>query len=633
MAFDLDAYVAKNDKPTFDLDAYVAKNEKPTKKEGAGMAALESYGNAATLGYLPQLQALTEKLLPNPGAKVDADLRAKGATLPGDKSYVELRDENIARHDQQKKDFPKATTAGTMAGIGATALAGGVLGGVAKGANTAARTWNAAKTGATLGAVANPGDTEGELSPIQPGDRAKNAALGATVGAAVQGGAETLGPLAKSVAEWIKVKAAQKATRALGRATPTQTAKMNATGQTEAIGRTLLDEGAIPVLGTPGRIAKRVDALQEKAGERVGQLLDEVDAQTVQFTPIKITKPRGGVVAQEEIQATPVRFDENPVKQSMPWLRDADAPPVLVRGEAQPIQGRLLEKSPFKITRGEVKTVPLADVDAQKLANKILKSEEFSAMKTTPGMEGTAAAIEKQVTTLAANGRLTLREAQKLRQRIDKSINFNKTVPEMRGAQEGLYMQRKALANEMNDAVNRVGAGNDALKQANRSYGNLAEADTILNKELARNQTNHAVSLTDTIAGGSGLVLGDTPEEKAAYGLLFGLMNKGKRSFGNAMAARGLNATSKLVAKVPALAAYAKDNPMAAQVLANRMTQGPENKSAEVNPILNDPTAMQLFRQNPSLLQAVQDDKLRKQIEAKISEPKDTAIKRKLSSE
>ena len=66
-------------------------------------------------------------------------------------------------------------------------------------------------------------------------------------------------------------------------------------------------------------------------------------------------------------------------------------------------------------------------------------------MRNTPGMESTVAAIEKQVETLAKNGKLTLAEAQKLRQGIDKSINFNKSAPDMRGAQEGLYRQRPVV--------------------------------------------------------------------------------------------------------------------------------------------------------------------------------------------
>lgn len=270
-AFDPDAYLAKQD---FDPDAYLAKD---TRKGSAGQAALESFGNAATLGYLPQLQAGLAKLMPDPNAKLDAELKAKGFSVKGaaEPTYVENRDANIARQEQLKQDFPLASGAGTVAGIGGSALLASAAAPVKAAATVGARIIQGAKGGAAIGALANPGDTEGVVDPLQAGGRAKNAAAGGVLGAATAGAIEAFGPIAKKAGEWLENKAAKKATRALGRQTTNKMAEMAKTGEDVALGKTLLEGKAIPILGTPGRIAKRVDALKEKTWSGVEALLNK----------------------------------------------------------------------------------------------------------------------------------------------------------------------------------------------------------------------------------------------------------------------------------------------------------------------------------------------------------------------
>lgn len=326
----------------------------------------------------------------------------------------------------------------------------------------------------TGGAAVGLGLSDADLTKGDVKNAAIDTAMGATIAKALQLGGENLalpaikgakdfvGKHSPKVAEFLKKKAEQKATRALGRPTPTQSAKMQATGQDREIGRTLLDEGAIPILGTPDRIAGRVSNLKEKAGQEVGKLVD---------------------------------------------------------------------------MGGDAKLV-----DAQKIAIDILDSPELSQMRKTPGMESTVAAIEKQVETLANNGQMTLKEAQKLRQGIDKSINFNKADPNMRGTQEALYQQRSAIRNSMNEGINSLpdAPGKDALLNANRKYGNLSKAEDLVTKEQARNATNRAVSLSDTVLSAGGAATGNPV---AAIGL--GALNKAGRTFGNSIQARTYDTLSK----------------------------------------------------------------------------------------
>ena len=535
MAFDPDQYLKENAAGGFDPDAYLAQTEPaaPGEKTSAGMAALEHYGNTATMGYLPQLQAGLEKVLPNPTADVDADLEVQGFSVPSnDRGYLEARDENIKRLADEKAEHPIASGVGTAAGIVAGAVMPAAK--IAKTAGLGAKMLQGAKTGAMYGAIANPGDTEGEYSPLQVMDRGKNAAIGAGIGAIAPVAVEGVKKGAGAVKDYLSKKAALKATRALGRPTPKQAAEMARLGTDEKLGRELLDDGAIPVLGTPGRIAKRVDALKEETGEQIGSLID--------------------------------------------------------RGGDQKL------------------------IDAERLGIEILDSPELAQMRTTPGMENTAAMIEKQVETLAKNGKLTLKEAQKLRQGIDKSINFNKAAPEMRGAQEGLYKQRTAIRDAMNEGINSLPgfAEKDALLKANRKYGRLSEASDILEREIGRDQANRSISLTDTIAGAAGASTGNP-----AAALALGAANKFGRTFGNSIQARVYDSIAKKAGLVPG--AMEKVNPQVASMIAQRAALRDPRFQENDDPILKDPQLLELFRKDPGLIDSIADETRRTKIKRSIA--------------
>lgn len=158
---------------------------------GPAQTALESFGETATFGYLPQLQAATEKgisslsgLLGIGPAAEDIALKEQGFKLPEDPTYAQMRDENIARQELQAQENPEAAGGGRVAGaiVGAPlpGAAAGKLGlkGLQKllsGANItkAARAGKigglggtlaqGALTGAALGAAYNPGDVQGEV--------------------------------------------------------------------------------------------------------------------------------------------------------------------------------------------------------------------------------------------------------------------------------------------------------------------------------------------------------------------------------------------------------------------------------------------------------------------------------------
>lgn len=530
MDFDPDQYLKKTKGGGFDPDAYLAskKNNAPDvlikDPSGAGQAALEHFGNAATMGYLPQLQAGLQ-----PAMNKALDLVTGNDVYHSDDStYLNRRDQNIDRQDTQKKEHPIASTIGTVGGIGASALVPGAA--IAKEASLGAKMLQGGKSGLMLGALANPGDTEGEIHPIQPAARLVNAGIGFGIGTAAPAVMKVAGTAADKVKNYLSNKAALKATRALGRPTPTIATKMAKSGQDVELGRTLLDEGAIPVFGSTGRIANRVEGIKDKAGQEIGDLLK---------------------------------------------------------------------------SGGESKMI-----DAQKIGADLLDHPDLAQARMTPGMESTATAIENQIETLAKNGEMTLEQAHKLRMGIDKSINLNKSNPATSGAEPGLRLQRNAINDALNDSVNQIqGTGADALKGVNRKFSNLSRADEILERETGRNQTNDAISLKDLATAAA------TPGH-GAIKLAAGAASKFGRTFGNSIQARVYDSIAKKAGLTSG--ALANVNPQVVSAIATRMAEQPSNEKDD-SPILNNPKLMELFKQDPSLMDAIEDEAVKAKVKRKIA--------------
>jgi hypothetical protein len=170
----------------------------------AGMAELEGFGQAATLGHLAQLQAAAQPTLDRIGDIAtgenvsDESTSSKWANslsllTPGgvakrlyegatDDGYVERRDENLRRQRENAQANPIGSMAGKALGMAATIPVGGVPSSLGR----------AAAQGAVQGALYNPGDTEGEVNPLQAKDRGLAALLGAGYGTAGYGASKML---------------------------------------------------------------------------------------------------------------------------------------------------------------------------------------------------------------------------------------------------------------------------------------------------------------------------------------------------------------------------------------------------------------------------------------------------------
>jgi hypothetical protein len=267
---------------SFDWDAHPIV--KPAETAPMGQTALEHFGEGASLGYLPQLQAAAAK-------PIYAAMNAVTGQDVQPDNYVQERDRNIKRLAQEKKDNPRVAKASELAGGLTTGIAtAGVLpeagaaktlaGKVVQGAS------QGAKVGALYGAVANPGDTEGQVDALQLKERAKNLGKGAVTGALVGGsvpvateglkmassafkaGAEKIADKLKSVAE----DSAVNATGATGK---------QASRFSDNAGRELLDRGVVRFGDSQGKIAERAaDAVKQAEGQ-IDLALKKLDAQGV----------------------------------------------------------------------------------------------------------------------------------------------------------------------------------------------------------------------------------------------------------------------------------------------------------------------------------------------------------------
>jgi len=294
----------EDDWEVVDHSDLIQAKEDPPKIAGQSGAqtALEHFGKGASLGYLPQLQAGAEtavnklgdakdKILDIVGleklASIEHQLRKEGFKLP-DETYLSARDAHLKRLAGQKEKNPWTA--------GLSELAGGISSGIAssplmggQAATAGGRLINAAKTGAAIGIAANPGDTEGELSPVQLKERAINGIKGGAIGLGVQGGAEVIGKAAPFVSDnarkaglYLKKKAEQFAENATG-ATGKQASEF-----ADDAGRQLLDRKIVRFGDSQEKIAERAGEAVNQANKQIDDALGALEAKGVKVDRNKI---------------------------------------------------------------------------------------------------------------------------------------------------------------------------------------------------------------------------------------------------------------------------------------------------------------------------------------------------------
>lgn len=545
----------------------IAKDFSLNGRDGHSSAQtlLEHYGNAATLGYLPELQAATGRLLPNPNAAIDAKLKSEGFNIIEPTGYIAERDQNVRRLKEQERENPKAALVGSLAGAGASALlTAGLMPPLGAGVSTGAKAIQAAKAGAIQSALQNPGSNKGDVSPLQLEERVKNAALGGVLGGGLSLGVSGLTKGASALSEALKGKAEEKAAKSAGMMLKDFRA-LYGKDKVNEVGRELLDSEVVTPLATPTKIAERVSPSIEAKNKQVADL-----------------------VARYSEKLKDPKFIENLTPESKEKLAS-----VLYNPEKESVQ---LFKQ-FVDKYGE------ENIDRLSPA-----LNEFRSL----GSQGSQS--------------LSLADTQAQKQRLNNLVKdtvYNK-LPKDRSISDSALLARQGslrqgVENVSDFVASQLGENPGQVKEINRRMGNLIQMKDIAQDRIARDAANRAFGLTDTISGGIGATIGGIigGPPGAVIGTGTGMLtNKLSREYANPLMATGFDAAAKRLAQVPAYARLAQENPARFGFLVSKMIQEQAPQVRDSSPSSDE---IEIFRQNPSLLKLIKDEKTRSAIDRRIS--------------
>jgi hypothetical protein len=524
--------------------------------KGKGEAALQGFGQAATLGYLPQLQAGAEKIrsaIDTGAAKLgigpetpemnEERLRKQGFKISGpDNSYVAQRDAAIKRDQALKEEHPGSYLAGQVGGIVATApaIGGGLtkLPGMAKtAASFGGRVLQGAAGGAAQGALQNPGDTEGEIDPLQIEERKSNAKTGAMLGAVAQVGTEAIkngADLVTSMPGRMKDWAALKSFKSAGGVKKHWEAAERGVGA-EEIGKEMLKQGVVKPGATYEDIAKSAGDLKQKAGRVIGDTYEE---------------------------ATKIVSDPN-------------------------FQAALSPQHQTLLAQTELNATKIADDLEQSLTAQLTGKA---------GGSKALAGVKSVLDELRQNGQnVSIEKLQEFKSGVDDLIRYNKDLADLPVAKQYMKVVRDELKSRMESRLGaldkilgseRVGS----LKEANRQYGIWANAESAARDRVMRENANRFLSPSDYFTGGLGMAAGfasgDSLESRvknAAIGGTAALANKGMRLYGNPVVAKAALGAGELMSRIP------QQIPGAVTKVAGAMARNPGVLGAGAKSVLGGP--------------------------------------------
>lgn len=252
-----------------------------------GAAFLRGAQDLATLGYTPQIaggvQTGTEgliRLLGKAGVGPYKDIDQEQLKPVGD-TYLEARDQSVREADALRKSDPGMMIAGNLVGGGLTA--GAIPFKAAKAANALSKIRSAALQGGTAGLVSNPGDKEGVIAPLQAGERAMNAGMGAAVGGAVGAGVEGL----KAVGRGVRGVSDAVSRRAAAMTKPQAQAYVQDPKEVSQIAAMLEDQSQAPALQDKAvqAIENSRRALKATGIGRANQLSEALKGKQVEINP------------------------------------------------------------------------------------------------------------------------------------------------------------------------------------------------------------------------------------------------------------------------------------------------------------------------------------------------------------
>lgn len=483
-------------RPKFDPSAGFEPVNQPS---APAEAALQGFGQAASLGYLPQLQAMTQPFTDralNLVTGQDVEPAPLKQAIPLTKEYVQARDAAVLRDKQLKEQNPVSYGAGGLGG--AVASAAIPMGALAKGGGYL----KAAMSGGLLGAAQNPGDTQGSIDPLQLKQRAAGSVTGAGLGVAGQAVGKAISGL-KDIPQKLSDTSDALAFRSLGafKRDVTKALGKDKTGEAgktlKELGRFAKEKGLVKGGDDIFDVAEKAGALQKETGEKIGEIYKSVNE--------KISDPK--------------------FRASLPNALDR-----------------------LDILKTEL--IP------KKLSREFME-EVASKWTGRRGGDQAIARVEQEVNNFAKNsGVADIEKVKQFRVDLDKAIKFEKDD----AIQGALKDFRNFLKTKMDARINLLdkldgSEKSKALKEANAVYSKTIRAKEIIDKRLAAEYGNNIFSITDKMFMGAGAVGGmiNNPNSFAKQGLTagtLGLLSKAGRRYGAPLLMQGTDTAAKALAPV-----------------------------------------------------------------------------------
>jgi hypothetical protein len=521
-----------------ELDQMLLSNQGQSdiKEPNPIMAGLESFGKEATFGYLPQIQAGLESLMPQ--SNTDRQLEAQGFQLP-DQGYAQLRDENILRQQKLQKENPTASLTGTIAGALASSVPVAKVAGLAgKGVSLGGRLLRGAGTGAAVARLQNPGDTEGQVEPLQVAERFDNAKSGALTGLAFQGlgeGLSRIATLAKNAPDKLKKFSDAITIKSTGAFGATLKKQMK-TKDIEGIVKTINERGLVKIGDSLDDIAKKAGVLRQEQGQKIGEIYSRLNAKT-----------------------TDPEFLTN-------------------------------------LTKAQRKSLTSSNFYGNEMVKELEKKigSEFRNQVGDKNFRGLAKNVLDDIASLGDD--INLKDMQEIKRSIDGNIQWDKTVKESPGVQKQMRLIRDFIDEKIKKRVGVFdeilkGSDLDELKAANKLFSHSKTVETNALDRIQHEAGNRFFSLGDRVSGGAGAIVGaasaENPEEALKRGLIgfFGGQVAGRagRLASSPVAANSLRRLSEAM-RIPAnFAKYGQplieaslESPAAIQTVLQQLKNDPE---------------------------------------------------------
>lgn len=517
-------------KQTVNPPKVISKEEMQAMKEGAdvgpGQAALESFGNQASFGYAPHLQAMAQPLSDRAlnlyfkgvesltGEKQpQVESAPLSQMVPGSPEYIKQRDINIARQGSMEAANPKASIAGGAAGLIASAPAPGFLLGkaaqamkglkvaqkvaeIASKAPLVSKIASGAAQAATVGAAQNPGDVHGEAG-LQIPERLEQAKTGAELGAALPAAAAGIGkavgtgPLAEKMAFKSSGAMLKDYRQALNK------------DDVNGLGRFMLDNKLIQAGDTYKDVAQKSEGLVQEHGKKISEVYNNVRN--------KLSEPAFFDSLKPEQQDKIISSGFSPANDTK----------------------EILDK-----VRAKVSDAPDAKQAMAKIRGYLGElSDKYGA-------------------------NVDIKTANDIRGKVDQQINYVKDPlsKQSPSIQKAWYELRTILRNKIDDqvkAVDEVLGGSDAkaLKEANDNYSKAITINNISKDRVAREGAKNLMSVTDAAMVGAGGAAGaahgyqkkgvEGAIEGGLTGAALGYAGKQARKYGTGILATGAESLNK----------------------------------------------------------------------------------------